>query len=50
MKKKGATFFSPSDVPMCSISYYGKPVHCSDVHMGEIAVSADDGMYIITFS
>ena len=29
---------------MCSISYYGKQVHCSDVHMGEVAVSADDGM------
>jgi len=39
-----ATYFTPSDIPMCSIKYYGKTIHCSDAHIGEIAVSAGDGM------
>jgi len=39
-----ATFFTPSAEPICSISYYGKQVHCSSLNMGEIAVSADNGM------
>lgn len=40
----GATFFTPTDIPMCSISYYGKQVHCTPLGMGEVAVSADNGM------
>jgi tripeptidyl-peptidase I len=39
-----ATFFTPAEIPMCSISYFGKPVHCSDYRIGEVAVSADIGM------
>jgi len=39
-----ATYFSPSSEAICSVNYYGKKVHCSELQMGEVAVAANNGM------
>ena len=39
-----ATFYTPSSDPICSIKYYGKPIHCGANKIGEVAVTANLGM------